>query len=155
MQAITPFLWLDGRVREAAELYARVVPRSRIVEIPHGDGPAPSATVEVDGLRLILFDGGPAHPQTPAFSLSVPVETQEELDRIWDALVADGGAPGRCGWLTDPFGVSWQIVPTILAALLGDPDAGRRDRAVRAMLDMGRLDVDALRRAADGATPAP
>ncbi|MDQ0743124.1 putative 3-demethylubiquinone-9 3-methyltransferase (glyoxalase superfamily) [Clavibacter sp. B3I6] len=151
MQAITPFLWLDGRVRDAAALYAAVLPRSRVVESSDADGPGSSATVELDGLRVILFDGGPLYPQTPAFSLSVPVETQEELDRIWDALVDDGGAPGRCGWLTDPFGVSWQVVPSILPALLGDPDRERAARAQEAMLGMGRLDIAGLRRAADGA----
>ena len=150
MQAITPFIWLDGRVREAATLYAEVLPGSRVVDLPAGDGPAGSATVEVGGLRILLFDGGPMFPQTPAFSLSVPVETQEELDRIWDALIADGGAPSRCGWLTDPFGVSWQIVPTILPALLGDPDPDRAARAQQAMLAMGRLDIAELVRAADG-----
>jgi predicted 3-demethylubiquinone-9 3-methyltransferase (glyoxalase superfamily) len=151
MQAITPFIWLDGRVRDAAALYAAVLPRSRVVESSDAEGPGSSATVELDGLRVILFDGGPLYPQTPAFSLSVPVETQGELDRIWDALVDDGGAPGRCGWLTDPFGVSWQIVPTILPALLGDPDRERAARAQEAMLGMGRLDIAGLRRAADGA----
>jgi predicted 3-demethylubiquinone-9 3-methyltransferase (glyoxalase superfamily) len=151
MQAITPFIWLDGRVRDAAALYAAVLPRSRVVESSDAEGPGSSAIVELDGLRVILFDGGPLYPQTPAFSLSVPVETQEELDRIWDALVDDGGAPGRCGWLTDPFGVSWQVVPTILPALLGDPDRERAARAQEAMLGMGRLDIAGLRRAADGA----
>ncbi|RII94818.1 VOC family protein [Clavibacter michiganensis] len=151
MQAITPFIWLDGRVREAAARYAAVLPRSRVLEIPPGDGPAPSATVEVDGLRVILFDGGPMLPQTPAFSLSVTVDTQDELDRIWDALVADGGEESRCGWLRDPFGVSWQIVPAILPALLGDPDPDRAARAQRAMLAMGRTDIRELQRAADGA----
>jgi predicted 3-demethylubiquinone-9 3-methyltransferase (glyoxalase superfamily) len=151
MQAITPFIWLDGRVREAAALYASALPDSRTIEIPDGEGPARSATVELAGLRVILFDGGPGFPQTPAFSLSVPVTTQDELDRIWDALVADGGEEGRCGWLRDPFGVSWQIVPTILPALLGDPDPERASRAQQAMLAMGRLDIEALRRAADSA----
>jgi predicted 3-demethylubiquinone-9 3-methyltransferase (glyoxalase superfamily) len=151
MQAVTPFIWLDGRVREAAALYAATIPRSRVVELPDGDGPARSATVDLDGLRVLLFDGGPAFPQTPAFSLSVPVETQDELDRIWDALVADGGEESRCGWLRDPFGVSWQVVPTILPALLGDPDPERAARAQQAMLGMGRLDIAALERAADGA----
>ncbi|RIJ53268.1 VOC family protein [Clavibacter lycopersici] len=151
MQAITPFLWFDGRVREAAALYTSVLPRSQIVDLPAGHGRAASATVEVDGLRLQLFDGGPMFPPTPAFSLMVAVETQAELDRIWDALIADGGAPSRCGWLTDPFGVSWQIVPSILQALLGDPDADRAGRATQAMLGMGRLDIAELLRAADGA----
>jgi predicted 3-demethylubiquinone-9 3-methyltransferase (glyoxalase superfamily) len=145
MQVITPFIWLDGRVREAAALYASALPDSRTIEI------ARSATVELAGLRVILFDGGPGFPQTPAFSLSVPVTTQGELDRIWDALVADGGEEGRCGWLRDPFGVSWQIVPTILPALLGDPDPERASRAQQAMLAMGRLDIAALQRAADSA----
>jgi predicted 3-demethylubiquinone-9 3-methyltransferase (glyoxalase superfamily) len=150
MQAITPFIWLDGRVREAAALYASVLPRSRVLEMPDGEGSAQSATVEVDGLRVILFDGGPMFPQTPAFSLSVTVETQDELDRIWDALLADGGEESRCGWLRDPFGVSWQIVPTALPALLGDPDPARASRAQQAMLTMRRLDIAALLRAADG-----
>jgi predicted 3-demethylubiquinone-9 3-methyltransferase (glyoxalase superfamily) len=152
MQAITPFLWFDGRVREAAELYVAVFPRSRVVEMAGpADQPARSATVELDGLRLHLFDGGPMYQPTPAFSLMVPVETQDELDRIWDALIADGGRPDRCGWLTDPFGVSWQVVPTDLQALLSDPDPDRAGRALQAMLAMGKLDIAELHHAADGA----
>jgi predicted 3-demethylubiquinone-9 3-methyltransferase (glyoxalase superfamily) len=126
-----------------------VVRRRTPFRLPPG-GPARSATGELDALQVILFDGGPLHTPTPASSLSVPVDSQEQIDRLWGDLTADGGRPDRCGWLQDPFGVSWHFVPSV-PALLADPDPGRAARALQAMLGMGRLDIAELQHTADGA----
>lgn len=157
MQTISPFLWFDDQAEQAAEFYVSLFPGSRIVSVsryPEGSpgpaGQAMSVTFELDGLGLQALNGGPAFSFTEAISLFVRVETQEEIDRLWDALTADGGEPGRCGWLKDRWGLSWQIVPPVLFELLGDPDPERAGRAMQAMLTMGRLDIAALRAAADG-----
>jgi predicted 3-demethylubiquinone-9 3-methyltransferase (glyoxalase superfamily) len=149
-QKITPFLWFDGNAEEAVELYLSVFPsRSRVVEVMPGPGGKPSGiTFELDGQRFIAFNGGPHYKFTPAVSLYVSVETQAELDRTWDALLAGGGKPTRCGWLDDRFGLSWQVVPTVLPRLLSDPDPQRSGRAVQAMLGMVKLDIAELERAA-------
>ena len=152
---VTPFLWFDDAAEEAAELYVATLPDSRILDVSrYGEGgpmPAGRAMVvvfEVAGLRVQALNGGPGHTLTPAFSLAVTVDTQAEVDRIWAALT-EGGSEGRCGWLVDRYGVSWQVVPAELPSLLGDPDPGRASRAMTAMLGMSRLDVAALRAAAD------
>jgi predicted 3-demethylubiquinone-9 3-methyltransferase (glyoxalase superfamily) len=157
MQLISPFLWFDGQAEEAANFYVSVFPDSRIVSVsryPEG-GPAPAGSAlgvsfVLGGVDVQALNGGPAYSFTPAISLFVRVETQEEVDRYWNALTADGGAPGRCGWLTDPWGLSWQIVPTALDEVLGDPDPERAGRAMAAMMAMTKLDIAALRAAADG-----
>ncbi len=145
MQKVTPFLWFNGGVEEAAKLYASVFSNTKILS----SNPM-SATVDIDGQVLILFNGGPHYKQTPAFSLSVNCETQQEIDEKWDALIADGGAPSRCGWLVDKFGVSWQIVPSILGSLLGSTDRQKADRAMQAMLKMEKMDIAALQSAYEG-----
>jgi two-component system sensor histidine kinase QseC len=154
---ITPFLWFKDDAGEAAKLYTSVFPRSRIVETarwgagsPFPEGSVQSVTVEIEGQRLILFNGGPTYALTAAFSLSVSCEDQAEVDRIWDALLAGGGKPTACGWLEDPYGLSWQIVPKALPRLLADPDRGRASRAMAAMMKMVKLDVAELERAANG-----
>ncbi|HXK20950.1 MAG TPA: VOC family protein [Polyangiaceae bacterium] len=115
-----------------------------------GGGKVMSVTFELAGQRLIALNGGPHYQLTPAFSLFVSVTTQAELDRIWDALLAGGGKPSRCGWLVDRFGLSWQVVPTVLGKLMSDPDPERSSRAVQAMMGMVKLDIAALERAAAG-----
>lgn len=155
MRTITPFLWFDDQAEEAAQFYTSVFPRSSILEVTrYGEG-APQAgtamlvTFVLDGLELQALNGGPGFPFTEAVSLFVNVETQEEVDSLWSLLTA-GGEPGRCGWLKDRYGFSWQIVPSVLGQLLSDPDPGRSGRAMQAMLGMGKLDIAALRAAADG-----
>ena len=106
--------------------------------------------LEVLGQPWTLLNGGPQYRFNEAVSFMIPCETQDEVDRYWEALTADGGEEGRCGWCKDRFGVSWQVVPTRLGEVLGDPDPERSQRAVQAMLGMSKLDLDALRRAADG-----
>jgi predicted 3-demethylubiquinone-9 3-methyltransferase (glyoxalase superfamily) len=159
MPLITPCLWFDGRVPEAISLYTSVFGDVEVLEMstyPEGaPGPAQPgdvlmAVVRIAGQQVQLLNGGPHYPQTEAFSFSVSCADQQEADRYWYALTADGGQEGQCGWLKDPFGVSWQIVPEQLAGLIGDPDPGRSQRAMTAMLGQRRLDIAAIERAADG-----
>ena len=156
MQKITTFLTFDGQAEEAVKLYTSVFKNSRITSTRrYGDaGPGPKGSVmtmafELDGQPFMALNGGPTFKFAEGISLFVNCETQEEVDRLWEKL-SDGGKPGRCGWLTDRFGVSWQIVPTILGKLLGDKDAAKAGRAMQAMLGMNKLDVRALQRAFDG-----
>ncbi|MEZ0448262.1 VOC family protein [Cellulomonas sp. ICMP 17802] len=158
MPTISPFLWFDDEAEQAAERYVAIFPNSRITAVArYGEGaPRPAGTAMtvsfvLDGLELQALNGGPMYAFTEAFSLQVSVPDQAECDRVWDALVEDGGEPGSCGWLKDRWGLSWQVVPTALPELLGDPDPARAGRAMAAMLTMGKLDVAALRAAADGA----
>ncbi len=157
MTSVSPFLWFDDQAEQAAELYVSLIPNSRILSVrrypdgaPQPPGTAMGVTFELDGLPVQAFNGGPYFHHTEAFSMFVSVQTQDEVDRLWDALIADGGAPSQCGWLKDRFGLSWQIVPTVLDDLLLDPDPERAGRAMQAMLTMGKLDIAALQAAADG-----
>ncbi|MET0806014.1 MAG: VOC family protein [Lacisediminihabitans sp.] len=157
MQKITPFLWFDTEAVDAAEYYVSLFPNSSITKVsryPEG-GPRPAGEpfgVEfvLDGGEFRAINAGPGHPFTDAISLFVSVETQEEVDRLWDGLIAGGGAPSRCGWLTDRWGLSWQIVPTILDEVLTGPDPAGASRAMQAMMEMDKLDIAALRAAYDG-----
>jgi Uncharacterized protein conserved in bacteria len=144
MQKITPFLWYNGHVEEAVAHYATVFPNSKVL-----NASPMSATLEIEGQQLILFNGGAHYALTPAASLYVNCETQEEVDRIWAQLV-EGGKESRCGWLVDRFGLSWQIIPSILPKLLQDPDRAKAKRAMDAMLTMGKIDIATLESAAAG-----
>jgi predicted 3-demethylubiquinone-9 3-methyltransferase (glyoxalase superfamily) len=148
-RSVTPFLWFDSAAEEAAKTYTSLFADSRIVDVSRAGDRVQSATIVLAGQRYILFNGGPHYTLDAAFSMMVQVETQDELDAIWDALIA-GGKPSRCGWLVDRFGVSWQVVPTMLPRLLGDPDPAKAKRALDAMLGMQKLDIDALTRAHAG-----
>lgn len=152
---VTPFLWFDAQAEEAARFYVSIFANSRLVDVAKwADGaPAPkgstmSATFEIDGRQFIAFNGGPYFKFTEACSMFVSCEDQAEVDRYWNALIADGGTPGQCAWLKDKYGLSWQIVPKALGQLLGDPDAGRAGRAMKAMMKMGKIDIAELERAA-------
>ncbi|WP_166789149.1 MULTISPECIES: VOC family protein [unclassified Cryobacterium] len=152
---MSPFLWFDNQAEEAATFYVSVFRNSRIVSVvryPEGS-PAPAGTAMtvsfvIDGLEFQALNGGPRYTFTEAISFVVRAETQDEIDHLWEKLTA-GGSPGRCGWLKDKFGLSWQIVPPVLVELLGDPDPERSSRVMQAMLPMGNLDIAALRAAAD------
>ena len=153
---ISPCLWFDGRAEEAAGFYVSVFGDARIVDtLRYGEaGPGPAGTVltvefELRGQRFTALNGGPQFIFTPAISLYVECETQDEVEALWNGLL-EGGAPHRCGWLTDRFGVSWQIVPRVLGEMLKDPDPQKSQRAMRAMLGMAKLDIAALRAAYDG-----
>jgi predicted 3-demethylubiquinone-9 3-methyltransferase (glyoxalase superfamily) len=147
MQKITPFLWYDGHVDEALALYKSVFPNTKVLSTSPGPGGSlMSATLEIEGQQLILFNGGPSHKLSPAASLYVNCETQEEVDRLW-AQLSDGGSESRCGWLEDRFGLSWQIIPSILPKLLQDSDREKAGRAMTAMLGMSKIDISSLERA--------
>lgn len=156
MPKITPFLWFNDDAEEAARTYVSLIPNSKILEVSRygeaGPGPAGSAMTvrfQIDGQELLALNGGPVYRHTPAFSLVVNCETQEEVDRYWEKLGA-GGRYDQCGWLQDKWGLSWQIVPVVLPQLLQDKDKARAGRAMTAMLGMKKLDIAALKRAADG-----
>jgi len=154
MQKITPFLWFDDRAGEAARFYVSVFKNSTILSIngeePAGaDGPVSSARIRLDGQELIAFNGGPHFKFTEAVSLFVNCETQAEVDELWEKL-SEGGETSRCGWLKDKFGVSWQIIPTVLGEMLNDPDDAKSERAMNAMLGMVKIDIAALRKAFEG-----
>jgi predicted 3-demethylubiquinone-9 3-methyltransferase (glyoxalase superfamily) len=149
VRTVTPFLWFDNAAEDAAKAYTSLFADSRIVEVTRAGDRVQSATIVLAGQRYILFNGGPHYTINPAFSLMVEIDTQEELDAIWDSLVV-GGKASRCGWLVDRFGVSWQVVPNILPRLLSDPDPAKAKRALDAMLGMQKLDIAALKRAHTG-----
>jgi predicted 3-demethylubiquinone-9 3-methyltransferase (glyoxalase superfamily) len=157
MQKITPFLWFATEAEEAANYYTSIFKNSRITDIQRfGEGaPLPGGTVmtvsfELEGVPFVALNGGTPIAHTEATSFSVDCADQAEVDHLWDRLTENGGEPGPCGWLKDRYGMSWQIVPRRLGELLGDPDPGRAQRAMGAMLAMGKLDIAALEAAADG-----
>ncbi len=156
MQKITPFLWFDGKAEEAMNFYVSIFKNSRVVSVSrYGEaGPGPkgsvmSATFQLEGQDFYALNGGPKYKFTPAVSLFVSCETQEEVDELW-AKLCEGGAESRCGWLTDKYGLSWQIIPTALGRMLNDKDAEKANRAMMAMLQMAKIDIGALQRAYDG-----
>ncbi|MGY0501131.1 VOC family protein [Nocardia sp. FBN12] len=148
--SVNTFLWFDADAEAAAELYAATVPNSRIAEVTRqGDGSAFIITLGLDGQAVTLMNGGPGHPHSDAASLQVIVDTQDEIDSLWDAL-SEGGTPGPCGWLTDRFGVSWQVAPAVLPKLMsGEPD--RVIAVATALRSMSKLDIAALQQAYDQA----
>jgi predicted 3-demethylubiquinone-9 3-methyltransferase (glyoxalase superfamily) len=156
MQRITTFLWFDDNAEEAIELYVSLFKDSKIISesrYPEG-APGPSgglmtATFQLEGQRFMALNGGPVFSFTPAVSLFVDCRTQGEVDELWERL-SEGGSKGQCGWLTDRFGLSWQIVPEALGRLMGDPDPAKSGRVMQAMLKMGKLDIAALERAYAG-----
>ena len=156
MPKTVPCLWFDGQAAQAAAFYTGVFPRSEVTSVSHyppdapgGEGPVLTVEFTLDGQPYVGLNAGPQHPFTDAISFQVPCGDQDEVDHYWDALGA-GGEHGPCGWLKDRFGVSWQVFPTRLGELLSDPDPGRAERAMQAMMTMSRLDLAALERAADG-----
>ena len=157
MNTIFPCLWFADQAEAAVTFYVSVFKDSSILEISrYGPGaPMPEGTVlcidfELDGNRMQAFNGGQDFPFTEAISLSVAAKDQAEVDHLWDALTAEGGEPGRCGWLKDRYGLSWQVVPDALAPLRLDPDPVKVDRVMQALLGMGKLDVAGLQAAYDG-----
>jgi predicted 3-demethylubiquinone-9 3-methyltransferase (glyoxalase superfamily) len=157
MNKITPCLWFDRDLEEAAKFYVSIFPDARILETQRYSkaGPLPEGTVltmtfELAGQRFMGINGGEKVQYTHAVSMFVPCESQAEVDRYWDRLLEGGGKPVQCGWLTDRYGLSWQIVPTAMMRLLSDPDRRRAERATKAMMGMVKLDIAALERAAVG-----
>jgi predicted 3-demethylubiquinone-9 3-methyltransferase (glyoxalase superfamily) len=155
-QSIVPNLWFDTESEEAAEFYVSVFPNSRIVNVTHYTeaGPRPAGTVmtvefELDGQRFVAIDGGPQFKFDEAVSFGIECEDQKEIDYYWGRLT-EGGEESECGWLKDRYGLSWQVVPTGMEELFADPDKSRAERAMKAMLGMRKIDLAALRSAADG-----
>jgi predicted 3-demethylubiquinone-9 3-methyltransferase (glyoxalase superfamily) len=154
MPAPTPFLWFDTGAEQAAEFYTSVFPNSKIVEVTHygSAGPRPEGMVmtvafELDGQKFVALNGGPQFSFSEAISFVVNCETQEEVDSYWETL-SEGGEEGPCGWLKDKFGLSWQVVPNALPRLLTDPDTEKAQRVMAAMLEMKKIDIETLERAA-------
>jgi len=140
---IAPFLWFDGKAEEAAKFYTSIFRNSKI------DSISPmSATFQLDGVKFMALNGGPQFKFTEAISFFVRCDTQEEIDYYWERLSA-GGSEGKCGWLKDKFGVSWQIIPPVLGDMLNDDDDEKSQRAMTAMLQMDKIDIAALKQAYD------
>jgi predicted 3-demethylubiquinone-9 3-methyltransferase (glyoxalase superfamily) len=159
MQKITPFLWFDHEAEEAMNFYVSIFKNSKIISLTRygegGPGPAGevmTGTFQLEGQEFMALNGGPDHKFTEAISFFVDCKTQEEVDELWNKLT-EGGEEGPCGWLKDKFGVSWQIIPTVLGELLGDPDPARSQRVMQAMLQMKKIDIKALQEAYR--TPVP
>jgi len=159
IQKISPSLWFDNQAEEAIALYVSIFNDSRIVSVnrfgegaPFPAGTLMSATFELEGQQFMALNGGPAFPFTEAISFFVSCKTQEEVDILWEKLTSDGGKEGRCGWLKDKFGVSWQIVPDVLGELMGSKDAEKAGRAMQAMFRMNKLDINGLKEAYEGAS---
>jgi predicted 3-demethylubiquinone-9 3-methyltransferase (glyoxalase superfamily) len=160
LQKITPCLWFEGRAEEAAEFYTSIFPNSQIDHIARASmdtrGAKEGAVILVEftiaGLSYQALNGGPHDRFNDAISLSVTCKDQAEVDRLWDALTADGGRPVQCGWLKDRFGVSWQIVPEALLRMMKDKDPAKSKRVMEAMMQMVKLDVGKLEQAYEGAS---
>jgi predicted 3-demethylubiquinone-9 3-methyltransferase (glyoxalase superfamily) len=157
-QKITPNLWFDTEAEDAAGFYVSVFENSRIVNVaryteagPRAAGTVMTVEFELDGQRFVGINGGPEFTFDEAVSFQITCETQDEVDHYWDRL-SEGGEEGQCGWLKDRYGLSWQVVPAGMEEVFADPDPERAERAMKAMLKMGKLDIAALRSAADGVT---
>ncbi len=155
MQKITPFLWFDGKAEEAMKFYVSIFKNSKIVRVTrHGEaGPGPKGTVmsaifQLDGHEFFALNGGPQFTFSPAISFFVNCETQQEVDELWEKLSA-GGEKQRCGWLQDKYGLSWQIIPSVLGKMLQDKNAEKANRVMTAMLQMDKIDINGLQRAYD------
>ena len=153
MQKITPFLWFDDKAEEAMNYYVSIFKNSKIGRVArYGEaGPGPkgmvmTASFVLEGQEFVALNGGPHYTFSPAISFVVNCETQEEVDHFWERL-SEGGQPQQCGWVTDKYGVSWQIVPVVLVELLSDADTARSQRVMKAMLQMNKIDIETLRRA--------
>jgi predicted 3-demethylubiquinone-9 3-methyltransferase (glyoxalase superfamily) len=157
LSKIAPCVWFDGKAEEAAHLYVSLFPHSSIDSVSRygANAPFPAGTALVveftlAGQRFQALNGGPLYKLTEAISLSISCKDAAEVDHYWNGLIADGGQESRCGWLKDRFGVSWQVVPDGLGAVLSDADPGRAGRAMQAMMSMKKLDLAVMRAAADG-----
>ena len=153
MPKITPFLWFDNNAEEAIQFYVSIFNNSKIVSLHRWgkEGPGPEGTVmtgtfQLEGQEFMALNGGPHFKFTEAISLFVSCETQEEVDELWEKL-SRGGSVQQCGWLKDKYGLSWQIIPTALGEMLDDPDPGKSQRVMAAMMQMVKIDVEGLKRA--------
>ena len=159
MKKITPFLWFDNQAEEAANFYVSIFKDSKILSISHyskegakvsgrPEGSVLVVSFQIEGQEFSALNGGPEFTFSPAISFAVNCETQEEVDELWEKLT-EGGKPGQCGWLTDKYGVSWQIVPSVLEPMINDPDPEKANRVMAAMILMSKLDIEKLKAAYD------
>ncbi len=150
MQKITPFLWFDGKAEEAMNFYVSIFKNSKVLSVNRAGeaGPVMSVTFQLDGQEFFALNGGPQFKFTEAISLFVNCETQEEVDELWEKL-SEGGEKSRCGWLKDKYGLSWQVIPSVLGKLLQDKDPVKAQRVMGAMLQMDKIDIRALQQAYD------
>jgi len=146
MSKITPFLWFDDKVEEAMNYYISIFKNGKVLGLHRVDGKVLTVTFELDGQRFMGLNGGPLFKFTEAVSLFVDCETQAEVDDLWEKLSA-GGEPGRCGWLKDKYGLSWQIIPKALMKLMSDPDPEKSNAVMQAMLKMNKIVIEDLKRA--------
>jgi predicted 3-demethylubiquinone-9 3-methyltransferase (glyoxalase superfamily) len=151
---ITPFLWFDDKAEEAMNFYVSIFKNSKVGSVtrygdagPGSKGTVMSATFQLDGQDFFALNGGPLFKFTEAISFFVNCETQEEVDELWEKLTAGGGAPQRCGWLKDKYGLSWQIIPKALGEMLGDKNPQKSQRVMQAMLQMNKIDIQRLKEA--------
>ncbi|HVU85135.1 MAG TPA: VOC family protein [Puia sp.] len=156
MQKISPFIWFDSNAEEAMNFYLSVFKNSKVVSVAHNPPGAPGpegallvASIQLEGQEIVLMNGGPGHPLTDAISLTINCESQEEVDYYWSRLLEGGGREIACGWLQDRFGLYWQVTPVILPRLLSDPDKAKAGRVMQAMMKMVKLDIAAVKAAAD------
>ena len=156
MQKITPFLWFNDNAEEAMKFYISIFKNSKVLNVarygeagPGANGTVMTATFQLDGQEFVALNGGPHFKFTEAISFVVYCQTQEEVDEFWEKL-SEGGEKSRCGWLKDKYGLSWQIVPTILDELYQDKDAEKTKRVMEAMLQMDKLDIKTLKQAYEG-----
>ena len=150
MHRITPFLWFDGQAEEAMHFYVSVFRNAKVLSVmPGPDGRAMSVSFELEGQAFHALNGGPEFKFTPAISLFVSCETQQEVDEVWEKL-SEGGSTNQCGWLQDRYGLSWQVIPTALGRLMGDPDRAKAARVMNAMLQMKKMEIAGLEQAAAG-----
>jgi predicted 3-demethylubiquinone-9 3-methyltransferase (glyoxalase superfamily) len=151
MKKITPFLWFDTEAEEAMNLYVSIFKNSKVLGVTPGpNGRAMSVNFELEGQEFIGLNAGPEFKFNESISFLVNCNSQEEVDELWEKLTADGGEESRCGWLKDKYGLSWQIIPTALGEMLGDPDRQKAGRAMQAMLQMNKIDIQGLKQAYDG-----
>ena len=157
MQKISPFLWFDNNAEEAMNFYLSVFKDSKAGKVTRNPPGAPGpegaflvGSIQLAGLEIILMNGGPGHPLTDAISLTINCESQEEVDYYWEKLLEGGGKEVACGWLTDRFGLSWQVTPIMLPQLLSNPDKEKASRVMQAMMKMVKLDIPTLQAAAEG-----
>jgi len=156
MQKITPFLWYDDKAEEAMNFYVSIFKNSKVLRVTrYGEaGPGPKGTVmtaefQLEGQEFVTLNAGPRFKFTEAISFVVNCETQEEVDYFWGKLTADGGQESQCGWLKDKYGLSWQVVPSVLGKMLRDKDAGKANRVMQAMMQMDKIDIKRLKQAYD------
>src|ERR1700749_4824955 len=156
MQKISTFIWFDNNAEDAMNFYLPIFRDSKMTKVARNPPGAPGpegallvASIQLEGQEFVLMNGGPGHPLTDAISLTINCNSQEEVDYYWNKLIEGGGKEVACGWLTDRFGLSWQVTPVILPQLLSDPDKARAGRVMQAMMKMIKLDIAAIKAAAD------